>query len=265
MSRLSDAVSSGKGPICFLTAGFPSAERSVEYAMACVRGGASVIELGVPFSDPVADGKVIQFTSQKALEAGMTPAKVFELVRALRKRTEVPIVLMGYYNPIFRIGEAEYARRTREAGGDGLIVPDLPLEESSSLMVYARAQGIDLVQLIGPTTSEERMRAIAKGSSGFVYLVSAMGTTGTRKELGAEVTELVARAKRAAGPVPLGVGFGVSRPEHVARLRRAGADAAIVGSAILQMIIDGQGPTEVEAFVRSLAEEGAENAPSSGK
>lgn len=256
MSRLSDAVMGGKGPICFLTAGFPSAERSVEYAVACVRGGASVIELGVPFSDPVADGKVIQYTSQKALEAGMTPAKVFDLVRELRTRTEMPIVLMGYYNPIFRIGEAEYVRRTKEAGADGLIVPDLPLEESRSLMTCARSQGVDLVQLVGPTSSEERMRAIAKCSSGFLYLVSSMGTTGTRKELGADVAELVARAKRAAGTIPLGVGFGVSRPEHVTRLKKAGADAAIVGSAILQMIIDGQGPGEVEAFVRSLAEEG---------
>jgi tryptophan synthase alpha chain len=256
MSRLSDAVSTGKGLICFLTAGYPSEEECIEYALACVRGGAAVIELGVPFSDPVADGKVIQFTSQKALEAGVTPARVFDLVRELRKRTAVPIVLMGYYNPIFRIGEAEYARRTREAGADGLIVPDLPLEESRSLQEHCRSQGVDLVQLVGPTTSEERMRAIARCSSGFLYLVSSLGTTGARRELGTEVAELVARAKRAAGPVPLGVGFGVSRPEQVVRLRAAGGDAAIVGSAILQMIIDGQSPDEVEAFVRSLTGEG---------
>jgi tryptophan synthase alpha chain len=256
LSRLSDAITGGRGPICFLTAGFPSEDRCVAYVQACVRGGASVIELGVPFSDPVADGKVIQYTSQKALEAGMTPAKVFDLVRKVRKHTQVPIVLMGYYNPIFRIGEAAYARRAQEAGVDGLIVPDLPLEESHSLMVHARSQGVDLVQLVGPTTTEERMGAIARCSSGFLYLVSAMGTTGTRRELGADVAGLVAKAKRSAGPIPLGVGFGVSRPEHVARLKEAGADAVIVGSAILQMIIDGQGPGEVEAFVRSLGEEG---------
>lgn len=256
MSELSDAVTAGRGPICFLTAGFPSPEASVEHALACVRGGAAVIELGVPFSDPVADGKVIQYTSQKALEAGMTPAKVFDVVRELRKRTDVPIVLMGYYNPIFRIGEDEYVRRTKEAGANGLIVPDLPMEESRSLAERCKARGIDLVQLVGPTTSEERMGAIARSSSGFLYLVSSMGTTGTRKELGADVAELVSRAKRAAGPVPLGVGFGVSRPEHVHRLKEAGADAAIVGSAILQMVIDGQGPDAVEAFVRSLTGEG---------
>jgi tryptophan synthase alpha chain len=254
MSRLSKAIEEGHGLICFLTAGFPTERDSLEYAMACVRGGADVIELGVPFSDPVADGKVIQYTSQKALEGGMTPAKVFDLVRELRSRTDVPIVLMGYYNPIFRIGEDEYVRRTKEAGADGLIVPDLPMEESRSLIQRCHDRGVDLVQLVGPTTSPERMAKIAAHSSGFLYLVSTMGTTGAKKELGEDVEVLVARAKRACNGIPLGVGFGVSAPEHVVRLRDAGADAAIVGSAILKMVIDGQSPGEVETFVRTLVE-----------
>ncbi len=256
MSRIGETMGKGNALVCYLTAGYPSEAASLEYILACVNGGADVIEIGVPFSDPVADGKVIQFSSQKALEAGMTPNKVFGLVRELRKHTNIPIVLMGYYNPIFRIGEAEYARRAKEAGADGLIVPDLPLEESRTLLEHCRTHGVDLIQLVGPTTPEDRMRVIARNSSGFLYLVSSMGTTGTRRELGAEVADLVARAKRAAGPIPLGVGFGISRPEQVSRLKEAGADAVIVGSAILQMVIDGQSPSAVERFVRSLGMDG---------
>ena len=252
MSRISDAIAGGNGLVCYLTAGYPSPQESVEYALACVKGGADVIELGVPFSDPVADGKVIQRTSQAALEKGMTPRGVFDVARRIRARTEVPIVLMGYYNPIFRMGEDEYVRQAKGSGVEGLIVPDLPLEESSSLREACRSASVDLIQLVGPTTSPARMAMIARGSSGFLYLVSSLGTTGARRDMGADLSSLVARAKAAAGALPLGVGFGVSSPEHVDRLRRAGADAAIVGSAILQKVIDGQGPNDIEEFVRSL-------------
>jgi len=256
VSRISDAIRDGNGLICYVTAGFPSGDATVEHAMACVDGGADVIELGVPFSDPVADGKVIQHASQKALEAGMTPAKVFDIVERLRSRTDAPIILMGYYNPIFRMTEATYTKRTGTAGGNGLIVPDLPLEESANLAACCRGNGIDLVQLVGPTTTPERMGRIAASSSGFLYLVSSMGTTGARSELDRRAPELVARAKKAAGKLPLAVGFGVSRREHAVRLREAGADAVIVGSAIMQMVADGRRPAEVREYVRTLAGRG---------
>ncbi len=253
MSRISERLGGG-GLICYLTAGFPAEGRNIDYIMACVEGGADVIEIGVPFSDPVADGRVIQFTSQKALENGTTPVKVFDLVRSVRSRTDVPIVLMGYYNPIFRRGEERYVSEARASGADGLIVPDLPMEESASLEKHCSTAGIDLIQLVGPTTSEERMGRIAQRSSGFLYLVSALGTTGARRETSSSIGELISRAKRAAGPLPVSVGFGISRPDHVSEVLSAGADAAIVGSAILQRIIDGDGPEKVGAFVRSLKE-----------
>ncbi len=252
MSRTSEALAGGRKLVCFVTAGFPTARLSVEHAMACVDGGADVLELGVPFSDPVADGKVIQYTSQKALEGGMTPRKVFDLAREIREHTEVPIVLMGYYNPIFQIGEGRYVQLSSGNGVDGLIVPDLPYEESRSLGELCRARKLDLVQLVGPTTPAARMRKIAEASSGFLYVVSSLGTTGAKGSLSASAGDVVRRAKENAGDLPIGVGFGISRCEHAESLYREGADAAIVGSAILQGIIDGASSQETRRFVRGL-------------
>lgn len=199
--------------ICYLTAGFPSLQESKEHILACIDGGADIMEVGVPFSDPVADGKVIQKASQKALENGMTPLKVLELVSDIRKETEVPILLMGYYNPIFKIGESRFVHIANRAGVDGMIVPDLPLEESTTLGREMDAAGMDLVQLIGPLTSERRMRKIASASKGFVYLVSGLGTTGERRTLDPNIGELIARAKHASNKVPVCVGFGISGKE----------------------------------------------------
>lgn len=252
MSRITEALTGGRKLVCFVTAGFPTPELSVEHALACVEGGADVLELGVPFSDPVADGRVIQHTSQKALDDGMTPMKVFDLAHAIRERTDAPIVLMGYYNPIFQIGEERYVQLSARHGVDGLIVPDLPYEESGSLGEHCRAKGVDLVQLVGPTTSAARMKRIAAASSGFLYVVSSLGTTGAKGQLSTGAGEVVQRAKGVAGDLPIGVGFGISRHEHAEALYHKGADAAIVGSAILQGIIDGASPQETRGFVRSL-------------
>ena len=251
MSRLRDGFCPGT-LICYLTAGFPNLDKSVELALACVRGGADVIEIGVPFTDPVADGPVIQMTSRLALERGMTPSRAFDVVARGRAETDVPIVLMGYYNPTFRIGEQEYAERAVRAGADGLIVPDLPMEESSGLERACRANDIDLIQLVGKTTSPQRMAAIARHSSGFLYLVSGMGTTGGNREMGASVRELVERARLAAGDLPVGIGFGVVSHEQVRTLHDYGADGVIVGSALLQRIAGGASAREVEEFVASL-------------
>jgi tryptophan synthase alpha chain len=252
MSRIREALVGGRKLVCFVTAGYPTAELSVEHALACVEGGADVIELGVPFSDPVADGKVIQFTSQRALESGTTPMKVFDMAREIRKGTDAPIVLMGYYNPIFQIGEDRYAQLSASNGVDGLIVPDLPCEESLTLSESCRARGLDLIQLVGPTTSASRMRKIAAASSGFLYVVSSLGTTGARGSLSGNVSEVVRRAKDSAGDLPIGVGFGISRSEHAEAMYHEGADAAIVGSAILQRIIDGASPEDTTRFVSGL-------------
>lgn len=252
MSRIKEALAGGRKLICYITAGYPTPELSIEHAMACVDGGADVLELGVPFSDPVADGKVIQYTSQKALENGTTPRRVFDLAREIRSRTDVPIVLMGYYNPIFQIGEGRYVELSARSGVDGLIVPDLPCEESLSLRERCATGGLDLVQLVGPTTSMERMRKIAGTSSGFLYVVSSLGTTGARNALPDGAAEVVQRARSTAGDLPVGVGFGISRREHAEAMYRAGAHAAIVGSAILQGMIDGASPEETRRLVSNL-------------
>jgi tryptophan synthase alpha chain len=177
---------------------------------------------------------------------------VFELTRELRSRTDVPLVLMGYYNPIFQVGEGRYVQLAREAGADGLIVPDLPLEESPGLREACVHNEMDLIQLVGPTTSEERMIRIARASLGFLYVVSALGTTGARSSLSTEVGPLVRRAKKAAGSLPVGVGFGISQHEQTEQLYQEGADAAIVGSALLKRIIDGATPEDTCRFVSNL-------------
>ena len=226
--------------------------RSMEIALACLDGGADVLEVGIPFSDPVADGPVIQEAGAKALEGGTTPPMVLGMVAELRARTDRPLVLMGYYNPIFQVGEERYAQLAREAGAEGLIVPDLPLEESQGLREACIKNEIDLVQLVGPTTSEERMIRIARASMGFLYVVSSLGTTGARASLSSDVGPLVKRAKRAAGLLPVGVGFGISQSEQTELLYHEGADAAIVGSALLKNIIDGATPEDVRSFVAGL-------------
>jgi tryptophan synthase alpha chain len=236
----------------YLTAGYPDERACEEYVRACVQGGADLIEIGVPFSDPVADGPTIQQTSQLALEGGMTPMKVFRLVRRLRPDVGVPFVLMGYYNPIFRIGESRFAEHATRAGTDGLIVADLPFEESGTLREACAARSLDLIQLVGPTTSARRMERIASSSAGFLYLVTRLGATGEDRRAGAGLPALVAQAKRAAGTLPLAAGFGVSSPRQVREVLDAGADGVIVGSALLRRIIEGASPGEARAFIHDL-------------
>jgi len=239
--------------VAYLTAGDPSLDVTPELLQALVAGGADLIELGVPFSDPMADGPVIQRAAARAIRAGTTLARVLELVATRRRELPVPIVLFGYYNPLLRYGIEPIARDARAAGVDGFLCVDLPPEESGELAAALARNDLDLIRLLAPTTPLGRVRTIANASSGFLYFVSVLGVTGARSELPAELPELVRRV-RTVTALPIGVGFGVQTPEQ-ARWIAGFADAVIVGSAI-QRLVEEHGaaaaPAQLEAFVRSL-------------
>jgi tryptophan synthase alpha chain len=243
----------------FITAGDPDAETTFEILSELPSAGADLIELGVPFSDPMADGPAIQASSLRALQAGMTLHKVLDLVRRFRKTdNKTPIILMGYYNPIHAYGTARFAKDAGVAGVDGLITVDLPPEEDDVLRAPANAQGIDIVRLATPTTDDKRLVTIANGASGFLYYVSIAGVTGTKDFAEDEVQAAVARLK-AGAKLPCCVGFGIKTPEQAARIARF-ADGAVVGSAIVQRMADRHGQSrqevvkDVVTFCRALAD-----------
>jgi tryptophan synthase alpha chain len=243
-----------KGLIAYLTAGDPSPARTPELVEALVRGGADLVELGVPFSDPVADGPVIQRAGERALKAGTTLHKVLEIAREIRKRSEVPLLLFTYLNPVVRYGLDRLAKDAAESGIDGCLLIDASVEEAHEYVGAMHKHGLDTVFLAAPTSTERRMKLVAQYSTGFIYLVSRTGVTGERESLSAAVAPLV-RAMRAVTDLPLAVGFGVSRPEHVAELG-ALVDAVVVGSALVRVIerhLESPNLTrELEAFVRQL-------------
>jgi tryptophan synthase alpha chain len=224
----------------FFTAGDPDLETTRALVLDAVGLGADAVELGVPFSDPMADGPVLQRAAARALAGGVTIHHVLGLLAELRRDVSVPIVLFGYYNPLFRYGVEAIARDVAAAGGDGFICVDLPLEEATDLRAAAEGAGLDLVALLAPTTPPARIRAIARRASGFLYFVSVLGVTGARDALPVELPALVGRV-RAATDLPIGVGFGVQSPEQAAWI--AGfADAVVVGSALGRVIEeDGRG------------------------
>jgi tryptophan synthase alpha chain len=236
----------------YLTMGYPAPESALRLVPAIARAGADLIELGVPFSDPLADGATIQAASQRALAGGMSLALCLEQAAALRAAGEsVPFVLMGYYNPILQMGLGRFARRAAEAGIDGAIVPDLPPEESDALRAALHESGIDLIFLLAPTTDAARVRGVAALASGFLYLVSLVGVTGARDRLPAELEGFVARV-RAATDLPLAVGFGIGAPEQAARVARI-ADGAIVGSALIRAVGESERPVQAaQRFVAAL-------------
>ncbi len=219
----------------FITAGDPDAETTSALLEKLPAAGADLIELGVPFSDPMADGPAIQASSLRALEAGMTLAKVLELVRRLRKSDKAtPLVLMGYYNPIHAYGTARFAKDAADAGVDGLITVDLPPEEDEVLRLPAAAHGLDIVRLATPTTDDERLKAVLDGAGGFLYYVSIAGVTGTKSFTERDVRTAVAKIKAASG-LPCVVGFGIKTPEQAAEVA-AFADGAVVGSAVVERL-----------------------------
>ncbi len=242
------------GLVAYVTAGDPDLPRSAEVIRAVDRGGADVIELGVPFSDPLADGPVIQRATERALAAGTTLAKVLDLAASLRADVAAPLVLFTYANPMVRMGVTAFARRAREAGIDGVLVLDLPPEEAGEARAAFVAEGLDTIFLLSPTTSVERIRRAAELGGGFLYGISRLGVTGARADVADSAESLAARV-RAETTRPLALGFGFSRPEHVRAVGRW-ADAAVVGSALVQVVADHAGNPdlggEVERYVRWL-------------
>ena len=219
------------GVVAYITAGDPSLEATLEFVLALAEAGADVIELGVPFSDPLADGPTIQRASERALKAGTSLAGVMELVGRIRKSSEVPLVLFSYYNPILQMGLDKFARAAAEAGADGVLVTDLTPEEAEDYRRILRAQGLDTVFLAAPTSSDERLKVISAASSGFLYLISRTGVTGAKDSLSEELPGLLRRVRQFTD-LPVAVGFGISLPGHVSVLGGL-ADAAVVGSALV--------------------------------
>ncbi|HVG97393.1 MAG TPA: tryptophan synthase subunit alpha [Chloroflexota bacterium] len=241
----------GLALIGWQTVGYPQKGDAQRLVPGLIEGGFDLIELGVPFSDPQADGATVQRATHGALQNGTTPADCFQAVRDLRQGgVTAPLIFLSYYNPVLAVGLERFAALGAEAGLDGLIVPDLPVEESDDLLAALEPAGIDPIFLVAPTSTEDRLAAVAARARGFVYCVSLAGVTGARRDLAAGLPEYLARVRRATD-LPLAVGFGVSRPEHVAALREH-ADAAIVASAILDLM-DRTAPDEQETALRGYA------------
>jgi tryptophan synthase alpha chain len=245
--------------IAYVMGGDPDLGTSASVIDAVVRGGADILEVGIPFSDPIADGKSIQAADVRSLAAGTTPAQVLELIAGTKARhPDVPVVAMTYYNILFSNGLEKFLAAAKAHGVDGLIVPDLPFDEIEEYAPLAKRHGLDAVLLAAPTTTPSRMRAIAAHTSGFLYLVSLTGVTGARADVQQSTVGLIQSAKRYAKGVPIGVGFGISTPDHVRSVLSAGADGAVVGSAIVDRVAGYQrdGPAimlgNVEGYVRSL-------------
>lgn len=245
-----------KAFIPYVTAGDPDLATTGNIVVSLERSGADIVEVGIPFSDPIADGPVIQKAVQRSLSQGCTVDGVFEMVKNVRKKVDVPIVFMTYYNIVFRRGIKKFVKQAVRSGADGLIVPDLPLEESRELMEAAADEGFCLIMLTAPTTSRERFQKIVTASRGFVYHVSLTGVTGIRSSVPVGLKKDLTRLRRMS-PQPLCVGFGVSGPERAAGIARL-ADGVIVGSALVRIIEENLGrkkeiPKKVELFASKIA------------
>ncbi|CAB49380.1 tryptophan synthase subunit alpha [Pyrococcus abyssi] len=239
--------------IPYLTAGDPSAKATLRFLLA-IEEYSGAIELGIPFSDPIADGKTIQQSHFRALKGGFKLEHAFNIVREFRKHSDVPIVLMTYYNPVFRVGLREFIGKAKDSGVDGMLIVDLPVMHASEFLEVAREEGIKTVFLAAPNTPDERLKEIDKASTGFVYLISLYGTTGARDKIPETAFNLLKRAKRICKN-KVAVGFGVSKREHVEMLLNAGANGVVVGSALINIIAEhGENAEEkLREKVRELA------------
>lgn len=228
--------------IGYITAGDPTPEQTPLIADALIRGGVDILELGLPFSDPIADGPTIQNASLRSLKAGTTPTKVLEIAQEIKAQHDIPIVIMTYYNPVFKYGVKKFLTEAKSVGVNGFIVPDLPVEEADEYRNAAKDTNLATIFLASPTTSIERLRKIIAATQGFLYLVSRFGVTGTQITVGNATVDLIKKVQPViADRIPLAVGFGISTPEHVRRVIASGADAAIVGSAFINLIVDHNG------------------------
>ena len=235
MSNIAEAFRNGKAFIPFITCGDPDLQTTAKVVREAVRNGADLIELGIPFSDPTAEGPVIQEANLRALQGGVTTDKIFDLVRELRTDVTVPMVFMTYANVVFSYGAEKFISTCKEIGIDGLILPDLPFEEKEEFLPLCEEYGVDLISLIAPT-SENRIAMIAKEAKGFIYLVSSLGVTGVRSEIKTDLQSIV-NVIRANTDTPVAIGFGISKPEQAAKMAGI-SDGAIVGSAIIKILAE---------------------------
>jgi tryptophan synthase alpha chain len=249
MSKIKNAFKNGKAFIGYLTGGDPSIEKCEEFVLEMVKAGADLIEIGIPFSDPVAEGPINQNSNIRALSAGTTTDKIFEMVHSIRKKTDVPLVLLTYLNPVFAYGYEKFFSRCKELGIDGIIVPDLPFEEKGEVAKIAKICDVDVISLIAPT-SNERIKMIAEDAQGFVYIVSSMGVTGIRDKINTDIKSIVETIRQVAD-IPCAIGFGINTPEQAAELSKI-ADGVIVGSAIVK-IIEEHGENAAEHIFKYVA------------
>lgn len=251
MSDLARAFDHGKAFIAFLTCGDPDLETTAAAVRAAVQNGADLIELGIPFSDPTAEGPVIQAANLRALQSGVTTDKIFDLVRELRRDVTIPMVFMTYANVVFSYGTERFLSNCRDAGIDGLILPDVPYEEKEEFLPACRKYGVDFVSLIAPT-SENRIAMIAREAEGFLYIVSSLGVTGERREIKTDLASIVSLVRENTD-IPCAIGFGISTPEQAKKMADL-SDGAIVGSAIVKLLAQHgkDAPEHIGAYVKEM-------------
>ncbi|MCL2207636.1 MAG: tryptophan synthase subunit alpha [Fibromonadales bacterium] len=245
MSKISDAFKKGKAFIAFVTAGDPNLETTEKFVLEMKRSGADIIELGIPFSDPIAEGPVIQEANLRALASGTTVSKIFDMVKRIREKSQIPLVFLTYINPVLKYGYDAFFAKCKETGVDGIIIPDLPFEEQAEI---PNRHGIDLIPLVAPT-SEARIRKIAAVAEGYLYVVSSLGVTGMRSEIKTDLKSIINIARETA-KVPIAVGFGINTPEQASQISKI-ADGVIVGSAIVKIIAEKK---SVGEYVKKMKE-----------
>jgi tryptophan synthase alpha chain len=255
-SKFSDLESRNEHALIgYAVAGYPDHDGTLDVIRAMAKGGVDAIELGIPFSDPIADGPTIQRASYASLQSGMTPTKALQIAKQINDSLNIPLAIMTYCNILYKPGFDNFLKNARASGVDGVIIPDLTFEESADFKKHAMKHDLDTIFLVSPNTSEERIKNIANITTGFLYLVSVFGTTGQRERVEDYTVKAISKVKRCSKKVPLAVGFGVSREEHVKFMLNAGADAIIVGSAFINAIEHSsrkQMAERIESLARSL-------------